>query len=152
MPVKKLVSIAVAVALVAAAVVLAQMYVAAQVYYPVVRLASADGLFVTAMHDQTSERRQCGEMNQRFVAPIRAYCKDCRVVYARCERQLEGEQEALYAGRSQLDLVLSPGLRMAISGPGRTARELCDFVAADLVKRGYRSAICIHPKASGTGK
>ena len=149
---KKLVSIAVAAALIAVAVVLAQMYVAAQIYYPMVRLASSDGLVVTAMHDQTSDRRQCGEMNQRFVAPIRVYCKDCSVLYARCERHLDGEQDALYSGRSRLDLVLSPGLRMAISGPAPAAAALCDFVAADLVKRGYPSAVCIHPKASGTGK
>jgi hypothetical protein len=41
--------------------------------------------------------------------------------------------------------VFSPGLRLAISGPEAPAKQTCDFIASDLLKRDYRTAICIYP-------
>jgi hypothetical protein len=103
----------------------------------------------TAVHDETAERQTCGAVNDRFIEPVRANCKNCEVVYARCDRELSGLDAALMGGRPvPHHVVQSPGLRLAISGPVEAARQACDFIAADLLKRGYRSAACRYPKVS----
>jgi hypothetical protein len=134
-------------ALIAASAALAHLYVKAQIYHPVIQLASPDGLVFTAVQDETAERRDCGEANNRFIAPIKQNCKQCQVVYARCERELTPEEAALASGKSTSYRVLSPGLRLAITGPAPAAKETCDYIAVDLVKRGYRTAVCMAPQA-----
>jgi hypothetical protein len=132
---------------------LAHMHVAAQIYHPVVQISSPDGLIFTALQDETTERRRCGELNDRFIKPVRGRCKECRVVYARCDRQLSGVEAALATGRPlPYYLVLSPGLRLAITGPGAPARQTCDFIASDLLKHEYRTAICVYPMPAAKGK
>ena len=63
---------------------LAHLHVASQTYYPVVRLASPDGLVYTTVQDEVQERRACGAANDRFLKPIKELCKTCQVVFARC--------------------------------------------------------------------
>ena len=77
---------------------LAHLHVASQTYHPVVRLASPDGLTYTTVQDEVQERRACGAANDRFLKPIKEMCKTCQVVFARCERKLEGLEEALAHG------------------------------------------------------
>src|SRR4051812_11037528 len=122
------------------------MHVAAQIYHPAVRLTSPEGITYTAVQDPTTERRACGAANDRFLRPIKDLCKQCQVVFARCERKLEGLEQALY-DRSPLPLhqVFASGLRMAIEGPEPLAKATCDYIAGDLVKRGLRSATCVYP-------
>jgi hypothetical protein len=144
---------AVATVLLLAAGVLAHLHVAAQVYYPVVRMTSPDGLVMTALQDETDDRRRCGEANERFIAPMRAHCKDCKVAYARCARELDRMGATLFNGSPAPHFVmLSPGLRVAMEGPQHLARETCEFVAGDLVRRGYRTAVCIAPIEKRAGK
>lgn len=145
-------AIAFVAAVLTAAGVLAHLHVAAQVYHPVVDITSAEGLEMMAVQDETGDRRACGEANQRFLAPFRDICKTCRISLARCERELTGLQAALVENRPLPHyVVLSPGLRLAVIGPAAKAREACAFVAGDLAHRGYRSAVCIEPRA-GAGK
>jgi hypothetical protein len=133
--------------LIAASAALAHMYVKAQIYHPVIQLASPDGLVFTVVQDETDERRNCGEANNRFIAPIKMHCRQCQVVYARCARELTEQEVRLASGKSASSYrVLSPGLRLAISGPLSPAKQTCDYVAAELVKRGYRTAVCIDPQ------
>jgi hypothetical protein len=133
--------------------VLAHMHVAAQIYHPVVQIRSPDGLTFTALQDETSERRTCGDLNDRFIRPIRAHCKQCRVVYARCDRQLTGMEAALASGRAlPYHLVFSPGLRLAISGPDAPAKQTCDFIASDLLNHDYRTATCVYPMVAAKDK
>src|SRR5207253_2436134 len=80
---------AIALAMIAAGGVLAYMHVASQVYYPVVRIASPDGVSYTALMDPTDDRRDCGAANERFLGPVKDQCKECKVVFARCERKSE---------------------------------------------------------------
>lgn len=144
---------AVATVLLLAAGVLAHMHVAAQIYHPVVRMTSPAGLVMTALQDETNDRRTCGQANDRFIAPMREHCKDCVVVYARCARELDEMGAALLSGRPAPHFVmLSPGLRLAVEGPHDIAHATCEFVAADLVKRGYRTAVCIRPSAKPAAK
>jgi hypothetical protein len=140
--------IAVAALLLLAAGVLAHLHVAAQVYHPVVRLSSPEGVVMTALQDETADRQECGIANERFLTPMRAHCKDCRVLYARCARELGNTESALLAGRPMPNpVMISPGLRLSIEGPPALARETCEFVARDMVNRGYRNAVCLAASA-----
>jgi hypothetical protein len=127
---------------------LAHLHVASQTYHPVVRLASAeDGLVYTTVQDEVSERRACGAANDRFLKPIKETCKQCQVVFARCERKLEGLEAAMANGAAIPHYqVFAPGLRIAIAGPAVAAKANCEFIAGDMVKRGVRSAACVYPR------
>jgi len=126
---------------------LAHLHVASQTYHPVVRLTSSDGLVYTTVQDEVSERRACGAANDRFLKPIKESCKQCQLVFARCERTLEGLEAALADGAALPHYqVFAPGLRIAIVGPAPAAKASCDFIAGDMVKRGLRSAACVYPR------
>ena len=126
---------------------LAHLHVASQTYYPVVRLTSPDGITYTTVQDEVQERRACGAANDRFLKPIKEMCKQCQVVYARCERKLEGFEAALAGGAAvPYHQVFAPSLRIAVEGPAEAARVACDFIAGDMVKRGLRSAACLYPR------
>ncbi len=136
--------------LIAAGAVLAHMHVVAQTYYPVVHVTTPEGLKYTAVFDRTDERRACGAKNDRFVAPFKSMCKECQVVLARCERELDGLELALSEGKKipSHHLVFAPGLRVAISGPEAMAKLGCDTIARGLNERGMRSVACVHPPKS----
>jgi len=85
--------------------VLAYYHVANQSYYPVSKLASADGYTFHMVQDRLAQRNACGEANDRFLAPIKARCLQCDVVYARCERELHGLELALLMGDPVPDIV-----------------------------------------------
>ena len=61
------------------------------------RLAG-EGLTYTTVQDAVAERRACGAANDRFLKPVKELCKQCQVVYARCERKLDGLEAALADG------------------------------------------------------
>jgi hypothetical protein len=138
------IKIAIAVVLCAVAAVLAHMHVVSQRYYPMVKVASPEGVVFIAVQDMKQERRACGEANSRFLEPVKARCQDCKVVAARCERVVDGvEERALLEGKPLPGyLVTAPGLRLSISGPDASARANCEYIAGDMVKRGMRSAAC----------
>jgi hypothetical protein len=126
---------------------LAHLHVASQTYHPVVQVLAPEGLTYTAVQDPTSERSACGAANDRFLGPLKAQCKQCQVLYARCARSLEGLELSIRDGTPiPQHLVYAPGLRIAIAGPAGMAKASCDFLAGDLVKRGVRSATCLYPK------
>ena len=138
--------IVVAAVLIGVSVWLAHLHVVSQSYFPVVRLASPDGLVYTAVQDATHERQACGAANDRFLAPLRETCKDCKIVLARCERELDGMELALSEHRPvPLPVVSGPGVRMSISGPGAPAEASCEHIATQMVRNGLRSAACVRP-------
>ena len=137
---------AIVLAMVAAGSVLAYMHVASQVYYPVVRIASPDGVSYTALMDPTDDRRDCGAANERFLGPVKSQCQDCKVVFARCERKSEAIDLAIHHGEPvRLHWVVLSGLRIAVVGPEETAKAICDQIAGVLLKGGLRSSGCLHP-------
>jgi len=126
--------------------VLAHFHVANQSYYPVSKLASADGYTFHMVQDRRAQRNACGEANDRFLGPIKARCLQCDVLYARCERELQGVELALLMGDPMpMHVVIAPGLRMAMEGPKERVREQCQQFAADLVKGGASTAACVFP-------
>jgi len=140
----------IALLIIAAGSVLAHLHVVSQSYYPSVRIASPDGLTYIALQSVTHERRACGAANERFLGPLKAQCKACKITSARCERAIEGEVElALDAGKPLAYYsVVAPGVRMAITGPQEMAKLSCELIVSDMVKRGLRSAACVQPRAA----
>ena len=124
---------------------LAHLHVVAQIYHPVVRLSSPDGLVYTAVQDAKVERQACGAANTRFLGPVKKGCKECKVIAARCERQLDGIELALSEGK-QLPhhQILGPGLRMAIAGPAEFARASCEHIVGEMRRSGLRGT-CVSP-------
>jgi hypothetical protein len=136
----------VALALVTVGSVLAHLHVASQTYHPVTRVASPDGLVFTAVQVATPERRACGAANDRFLAPVKALCAQCKVMVARCERELEPFEAAVFQGKAAAHyLVSATGLQLAIQGPEPTARESCELMAGTLKKMGVANALCTFP-------
>lgn len=138
--------IAIAAVLCIAGAVLAHMHVVAQRYYPMVKVASPEGLTFVAVQDMTPQRQACGEANNRFLEPVKALCKDCKVIAARCERVIDGgEERALLEDPGYV--VVAPGLRLSISGPENSAKANCEYIAGDMVRRGLPGAACLRSKS-----
>jgi hypothetical protein len=126
--------------------VLAHYHVANQSYYPVSKLTSAEGYTFVLVQDRTAQRSACGKANDRFLEPIKARCMMCDVVYARCERELQGLEFALLAGDAvPMHVVVAPGMRLAMEGPKDRVRKECEQMAAMLVAGGHKSAACVYP-------
>jgi hypothetical protein len=122
----------------------AYWYLENQIYHPVVRLALPGGLNITAVLPDTKERLACDAANQRFAAPFKQNCKDCTVAAMTCERRLEGLEQAMREGAPlPHPVVVARDLRMAIIGPPAAASASCQFIAADMVKKGQASATCV---------
>lgn len=133
-------------ALLALGSVFAHYHVANQSYYPVAKLVSAEGYTFHMVQDRRAQRGACGEANDRFLGPIKQRCLQCDVVYARCERELQGLELALLMGDPvSMHVVVSPGMRLAMEGPKERVRRECEQVATDLVKSGAKSAACVYP-------
>jgi hypothetical protein len=134
------------VVLLAAGAVLARYHVDNQHYFPVSKLASADGYTFHMVQDRTDTREDCGKANDRFLAPLKAACQQCGVVYARCERELHGLELALLMGDAvPVHVVIAPGVRLAMEGPPATLRRDCEAMAESIVKTGVRHAACVFP-------
>jgi len=132
--------------LLGAGALLASYHVGNQHYYPVTQLASSDGYSFHLVQDRVDTRGACGRANDRFLAPVKARCAQCRVVYARCERELHGLQLRLLMGDPlPLHVVVAPGLRLAMDGQPATLRRDCEDMAAAIVQAGVASAACVHP-------
>lgn len=125
---------------------LARHHVANQRYYPVSKLASSDGYTFHLVQERADARAECGAANDRFLERVKLTCAQCEVVYARCERELQGLELALVLGDPVPFYVVSaPGVRLAMHGPRRSLRRDCEHIAATIVKSGVPSAACILP-------
>jgi hypothetical protein len=134
------------VVLLAAGAVLARYHVDNQHYFPVSKLASSDGYTFHMVQDRTDTRENCGRANDRFLAPLKTACGQCKVIYARCERELHGLELALFMGDPvPVHVVIAPGVRLAMEGPPAAQRRDCEAMAAAIVKTGVRHAACVFP-------
>jgi hypothetical protein len=134
------------VVLLAAGGVLAHYHVINQHYFPVSKLVSTDGYTFHMVQDRANARNDCGKANDRFLAPLKAACNQCKVVYARCERELHGLELSLLMGDAlPLYAVIAPGVRLAMEGPPATLRRDCEEMAAAIVKSGIPHATCVYP-------
>jgi len=135
------------VSLLAIGSVLAYYCVRALSYYPTLRVEMPDGYAFTVVQDRRRDRSECGAANARFLAPLASICKNCKLVYARCLRKLEGVELTLVTeDPPPLYVVHAPRLRMAVSGPPANLQAVCDDIAVGLVKSGLQSAACAYPR------
>ena len=143
------VSLLLIVGLLAVGSVLAYFRVRALHYYPTARIETPDGYAFTVVQDVRASRSECGDANDRFLSPLDAICTQCRVVYARCLRELEGVELTLVAeDPPPLYLVRAPGVRMAVTGPLARLKDVCVDIAAGLVKTGLPSASCAYARGA----
>src|ERR671936_2595398 len=140
----KWLKIGIGVALAAIASLVAHMHVVAQSYYPTVRVQAPEGLTYVVVQDETAERRECGAANDRFLGRIKQGCKECRILAARCTRELEEplERELYQATPIKYSTVVAPGMRMAIIGPQPLAEKSCELIAQQALKQGAGGASC----------
>jgi hypothetical protein len=149
MALSKYKTVIIAAVLIGVASVVAQLYVQSQVYYPIVRLEIPGGLSIAAILPETKERKACGAANDKFVAPLKQSCKDCKISMARCERQLEGLELAMHDNVAvPHPMVIAREARVAVMGPPETAKAGCRFLAAKMVEGGVATAACILPAAA----
>jgi hypothetical protein len=131
-----------------AASVAAYVYLQSEIYFPVVRLDLPDGLSIAALLPQAKDRKACGAASDRFVAPFKQTCKDCKITVARCERHLEGLELAMREGTPIAHpIVVAREVRLAVLGPLEKAKAGCQFLATSIASRGERTAVCIQPAA-----
>lgn len=135
----------IALVLVLGAAAVAHLHVTMQRYFPVIRVATPEGLVYTALFDPTAERRACADANRRFLDPVKERCIGCEVVFARCERQLEDLEPAFGGDSIRQHVVSVPGLRIDIDGPAAPAKRSCDLIAGDFARRGLPTASCSSP-------
>ena len=136
--------IGIGVVLAVAAGFVAHMHVVAQTYFPSLRVQAPEGLMYVVVQDERAERRECGEANDRFLARIKQGCKECRIVAARCTRELEEplERDLYKATPVKHATVVAPGMRMAIVGPQPLADKSCELIAAQAAKESATHTAC----------
>ena len=142
-PVKKTL---LAMVLLGAGLALAQLYVEAVAYYPVVKVSAPGGIEFTIVHDAIGSRRVCGATNREFINPIRSECKQCKVVYARCELELKGAELALIRRQAlPFHTVAASNMRLLVTGPAKAAKRACEALAVNVLKNGVQTATCLGP-------
>lgn len=134
------------VVLLGAGTLLARYHVANQRYYPVTQLTSSEGYTFHMVQDRVDTRAKCGAANDIFLAPLKSQCTQCTIVYARCERELQGLELKLLMGEAvPHHVVAARGFRMAVEGPAQSVRQSCEAIAAQIVRSGGSSAACVNP-------
>jgi hypothetical protein len=141
------VSLLLIIGLLGAGSALAYFHVRTLRYYPTARIETPEGYAFTVVQDVRASRSECGGANDRFLSPLDKICQNCKVVYARCLRKLEGvEQTLMVENPPPLYLVRAAGVRMAVSGPLAHLKDVCDNIALGLVRSGMKSAACAYPR------
>ncbi|HUJ87519.1 MAG TPA: hypothetical protein VLX30_11775 [Burkholderiales bacterium] len=127
-------------------VVVDTLEVGQRMYFPVVRLRTSEGFFITAVQARTDDARRCSEATERFVAPIRRLCPTCVVESQDCDSILYGFEKALAEGAAvPLYTVSAGGVRLALVGPPGGAKASCEAIAQQMVLSGAPSASCVFP-------
>ena len=127
--------------------VFAHYWVATLTYYPTAKVALPGGFSFSVVQQSQPDRAACGEANERFLAPLASACKGCKVVYARCQRTIDGTDLLLMTESSpSFYTVIAPGLRMRMHGPADQLGAVCDGIAPQLVRSGRAKATCVPPR------
>ena len=131
-------------AAVVCASVLAELHVRSEKYHPIIKVESPERVSFLAVLDAVAERKACGEANRRFLEPIKTQCPECRIAYARCERELTAAEQAVALGdAASYPLVTMPGVKISVEADESEARRACKEIAEDVLKRGVERARCI---------
>lgn len=134
--------------LLGAAVMLAYPERERQAFTPLVRVRSADGLYITVVHPAVARRAECAHRLARFEAELRSTCSACTVESSDCARELAGIDRSLAGGESLPIFAVHAGaLRAGVLGPPRFVQAACEAMASELAKSGLKAATCVAPPA-----
>jgi hypothetical protein len=117
-----------------------------QAYVPVVRTRTAEGMFLTLLHERVTNQRACQQTVERFAALLRP-CASCTIESRECATELAGVDKAVAEGRPvPLYTVAAEGVRISLVGPPSIVKSECESIAGHMVLNGLKSAACIYPK------
>jgi hypothetical protein len=117
-----------------------------QTFTPIVRVRSADGLYITLVQPRTSRRSACSATVDVFVKALDGTCATCAVESTDCATRLEGIDRALAAGeRLPIYTVSAEGMRIGVVGPPHVVLSACEGMASQFVANGVKAATCIAP-------
>ena len=142
-----MIKLAIAAVLLGVAAAVAHIHASMQRYHPVVTVAAPENVRYIAVLDARADRPACSAASLEFLEPLRAQCPDCKVVSARCERELQGQEELVHLGRATPHYVVAmTGVRIAIAADADKARATCTTMADEVVRSGVPSAACVYPQ------
>ena len=114
-------------------------------FYPVVRTAIPGGYTLSAVQ-QPASKGACVLANERYAAPIKKDCADCKIEYTGCDSALSGAEKALAAGQPVAQYSVTSGtLHVLIGGAEAVAKAVCEQMAAEVAKKGANKAVCEPP-------
>jgi len=114
--------------------------------YPLVRLRTEDGFFITLVQHRVQSAKLCREAVDAFVATLGKACATCTVESEECTLELRGLDKALAEGaRLPIYRVTAQELSIALIGPPEKVRARCERMASGLVTQGMKSASCVFP-------
>lgn len=115
------------------------------VFYPVVRAAMPGGYSLTAVQ-QSTNKDTCIKTNDRFSAPLKATCPECKIEFSGCEPTLSGAVKDMMAGEPLAQYSIAAGsMRILLGGPDSVTKPVCEKMAADLAGKSPGKASCIVP-------
>ena len=115
-------------------------------YYPVVRLRTADGFFMTFVENRVIGAKPCREAVDAFVDTLTKACETCDIESQECTPVLRGIDKALAEGKPlPIHRVSAQGLSIAVIGPPGKVRARCARIADGFVRQGMTSATCVFP-------
>jgi hypothetical protein len=117
-----------------------------QSYFPVVRTRTAEGMFLTLLHEPVTDRRVCQQTVDRFAELLRS-CATCTIESKECATGLAGIDRAVAEDRPvPLYTVASENVRISLVGPPNIVRSQCESLAGHMVLNRLKSAACIYPR------
>jgi hypothetical protein len=117
-----------------------------QIFTPIVRVRSADGLYITLVQPRTLRRSACNAMVEGFKKALDGACPTCAVESSDCATKLEGIDRALADGeRLPIYTVAAEGMRIGVVGPPHVVRVACEGMAVQFVANGAKTASCVEP-------
>jgi hypothetical protein len=117
-----------------------------QAFTPIVRVRSAEGLFITLVQPPTSRRSSCSNTVDTFTKALNVACPTCAVESRDCATRLGGIDKALADGqRLPIYTVAAEGVRIGVVGPPNAVRAACEEMAIQFVTGGSKTAACMAP-------
>ena len=114
-------------------------------FYPVVRAAMPGGYSLTAVQPSTN-KGTCVKTNDRFSAPLKANCPECKIEFSGCEATLSGSEKAMMTGEPLAQYSIAAGsIRILLVGADSVTRPVCEKMAADLAGKSPGKASCVAP-------
>ena len=115
-------------------------------FTPLVRLRTADGMFITFVQPGSFRRSECTETVSAFTQSLAKGCVNCVLESAQCHERLEGIDRALARNEPvPFHTVEAKLFRVAVAGPPGTVLQECRDIAAQMARFGLAGSYCREP-------